>query len=268
MQRVAGQVQRVAVEPRRVELVRPELRRDAAVGGHRAVARGGDRDDDAGASLDRPGDLDAAPAQLARDELAGRVGAALADEAAPRRRAPPPTRRRSRPGRRRRRASSPTRSSSGDERPVEAHDHVEEQVAERRHAHRRMVAWTTSSGASSAARPLRSFALGGLVGAAGTIATARRLRGRSRRPRDAPAGLAAFEDAPCFLEVVEREAQSYREGGGEIDDRPVEARVAVLHEVRGGDHPQRRHVPGLRVEAEAEPRREGRVVERDLVRRR
>jgi hypothetical protein len=58
---------------------------------------------------------------------------------------------------------------------------------------------------------LRSFALGGLVGAAGGIATARRLT-RSRRPRNAPAGLAAFEDAPCFLEVVEREAQTYREG--------------------------------------------------------
>ena len=60
---------------------------------------------------------------------------------------------------------------------------------------------------------LRSFALGGLVGVAGTVAAARRLGRPSRRPRDAPAGLAAFEDAPCFLELVEREAQSYREGG-------------------------------------------------------
>ena len=59
----------------------------------------------------------------------------------------------------------------------------------------------------------RSFALGSVVGVAGTIATARRLRRPSRRPRDAQAGLAAFEDAPCFLEVVEREAQSYRAGG-------------------------------------------------------
>ena len=32
------------------------------------------------------------------------------------------------------------------------------------------------------------------------------------RPRDAQAGLGAFEDAPCFLEIVERAAQSYREG--------------------------------------------------------
>jgi hypothetical protein len=60
---------------------------------------------------------------------------------------------------------------------------------------------------------LRSFALGSLVGAAGAIATGRRLGVRSRRPRDAPGGLAAFEDAPCFLEIVEREAQRYREGG-------------------------------------------------------
>ena len=66
---------------------------------------------------------------------------------------------------------------------------------------------------SSRRRRLRSFVLGGLVGAAGAIATARRLR-RPPRRREAQAGLAAFEDAPCFLEVVEREAQSYR--GGEI----------------------------------------------------
>jgi hypothetical protein len=46
---------------------------------------------------------------------------------------------------------------------------------------------------------LRSFALGGVVGAAGTIATVRRLR-RSRGVR-AATGLAAFEDAPCFLET-------------------------------------------------------------------
>jgi hypothetical protein len=61
---------------------------------------------------------------------------------------------------------------------------------------------------------LRSFAIGGLVGAAGVLATARRspLR-RSRRPGNAQGGLAAFEDAPCFLELVGEEAQRYREGG-------------------------------------------------------
>ena len=40
--------------------------------------------------------------------------------------------------------------------------------------------------------PLRSFALGGLLGAAGTIATVRRLR------RPVEEGLGAFESAPCF----------------------------------------------------------------------
>ena len=65
--------------------------------------------------------------------------------------------------------------------------------------------------------PLRSFALGGLVGAAGAIAAVRRMRPPSQRPRNAPTGLAAFEDAPCFLEVVEQEATSYRESGSESD---------------------------------------------------
>jgi hypothetical protein len=60
---------------------------------------------------------------------------------------------------------------------------------------------------------LRTFALGGIVGAAGTIATARRLRRSSRRPRDAPAGLAAFEDAPCFHELVDHQGAGYRDGG-------------------------------------------------------
>lgn len=45
--------------------------------------------------------------------------------------------------------------------------------------------------------PLRSFALGGLVGAAGAVAAVRRLR----RPSGVQAGgLAAFEGAPCFNE--------------------------------------------------------------------
>ncbi len=51
---------------------------------------------------------------------------------------------------------------------------------------------------------LRSFLLGGLVGASAAIATARRMRPRPRR-RETPAGLAAFEDAPCYRETVERE---------------------------------------------------------------
>jgi hypothetical protein len=66
---------------------------------------------------------------------------------------------------------------------------------------------------------LRSFAIGGVVGAAGAMATARRAS-RRRRPREAPAGLAAFEDAPCFLELVGEEPQRYREGGGEMVTGP------------------------------------------------
>ena len=53
---------------------------------------------------------------------------------------------------------------------------------------------------------LRSFLIGGVVGASAAIAAARRLRPNGkRRPRESPAGLAAFEDAPCYRELIERE---------------------------------------------------------------
>jgi hypothetical protein len=67
--------------------------------------------------------------------------------------------------------------------------------------------------------PLRSFALGGLVGAAGTIATVRRLRRTPLRPRAATA-LAAFEDAPCFREIVEREGHRYGDAVAEAGPEP------------------------------------------------
>jgi hypothetical protein len=57
---------------------------------------------------------------------------------------------------------------------------------------------------------LRSFALGGVVGASAVLAAARRNRQRHRRP--GPVGLAAFEDAPCFRELVEEERA--QRGGG------------------------------------------------------
>jgi hypothetical protein len=63
---------------------------------------------------------------------------------------------------------------------------------------------------------LRSFAIGSLVGAAGAIATARRASRPTSRARNAPAGLAAFEDSPCFRELVGEEPPRYREGGGDI----------------------------------------------------
>jgi hypothetical protein len=59
---------------------------------------------------------------------------------------------------------------------------------------------------------LRSFAIGSLVGAAGAIATVRRSSRRPRRRGYEP-GLAAFEEAPCYLELAGEEAPRYREGG-------------------------------------------------------
>jgi hypothetical protein len=53
------------------------------------------------------------------------------------------------------------------------------------------------------------FLLGGLVGASAAVATARRGR-RLRRQREdrlqRPAGLAAFEGAPCFEELLENQS--------------------------------------------------------------
>jgi hypothetical protein len=52
---------------------------------------------------------------------------------------------------------------------------------------------------------LRSFVLGGVVGASAAIAAGRRARPQRPRQRPTPAGLAAFEEAPCYRELVERE---------------------------------------------------------------
>jgi len=52
---------------------------------------------------------------------------------------------------------------------------------------------------------LRSFVLGGIVGASAAIATARRFRPRRPAERATPAGLAAFDDAPCYRELIDRE---------------------------------------------------------------
>jgi len=60
------------------------------------------------------------------------------------------------------------------------------------------------------ARRLRSFLIGGVVGASAAVATARRRRDLERRRRERrlhPAGLAAFEDAPCFQEMLEQERE-------------------------------------------------------------
>jgi hypothetical protein len=55
----------------------------------------------------------------------------------------------------------------------------------------------------------RDFLLGGLVGASAAVATARRRRALRRRRElrlEQPAGLAAFEGAPCFEELLEERA--------------------------------------------------------------
>jgi len=64
-------------------------------------------------------------------------------------------------------------------------------------------------GEDRAAR-LRSFLIGGVVGASAAVATARRRRDLARRRRERklhPAGLAAFEEAPCFQELLEQERE-------------------------------------------------------------
>lgn len=57
---------------------------------------------------------------------------------------------------------------------------------------------------------LRSFLLGGVLGASAAIATARRRRRRARRQAE-PRGLRAFEGAPCYREAVERIERAPRE---------------------------------------------------------
>jgi hypothetical protein len=54
---------------------------------------------------------------------------------------------------------------------------------------------------------LRSFLFGGVVGASAALAAVRR-RKHKQKERRTPAGLAAFEDAPCYRELVERERSS------------------------------------------------------------
>ena len=50
---------------------------------------------------------------------------------------------------------------------------------------------------------VRSFVLGGLVGASAVAAALR--RARRRRARPVQTGLGAFESAPCYRELLERE---------------------------------------------------------------
>ena len=209
-ERVAGQVEVVAaVEPARVELVGAQVGRDAAVGGHRALAVGATSETTTPVRPvdDGPGDLDAVRAELARAAIRpASSSAALADEArlAAELRAqaatfaawPPGAERASRASRRR-------PSASGC---VEPDDHVEQEVAEAQMS----IGLRSSHGRAERRRSrTRSFLVGGVVGASAAIAAARRLRPK-RAPRETPAGLAAFEEAPCYRELVERERATRR----------------------------------------------------------
>ena len=59
------------------------------------------------------------------------------------------------------------------------------------------------------AERLRSFLLGGVVGASAVLAAARRAR-RRPRSRATPPGLAAFETAPCYRELADVEDNEER----------------------------------------------------------
>jgi hypothetical protein len=91
------------------------------------------------------------------------------------------------------------------ERAAEPDDHVEEEVTEGAddHAYNRLM--DTDEGRSR----LRTFLLGGLFGASAVLAAVRR---RSGPQLVRPSGLAAFEDAPCYREAVERDARKARTG--------------------------------------------------------
>jgi hypothetical protein len=54
---------------------------------------------------------------------------------------------------------------------------------------------------------LRSFVVGGVVGASAMLAAVRRSK-RKQQVRPTPAGLAAFEDAPCYRELLDKERAS------------------------------------------------------------
>jgi hypothetical protein len=54
---------------------------------------------------------------------------------------------------------------------------------------------------------LSSFVVGGVLGASAALAAARRKRRRAPPPRRTPQGLQAFEGAPCYREIIEKERE-------------------------------------------------------------
>jgi hypothetical protein len=54
---------------------------------------------------------------------------------------------------------------------------------------------------------LSSFVVGGVLGASAALAAARRKRRRAPPARRTPQGLQAFEGAPCYREIIEKERE-------------------------------------------------------------
>ena len=77
----------------------------------------------------------------------------------------------------------------------------------------RIVAWTAPAAAAGFARS-RSADSSARLARSRPFGVRRAARGGRA---NAPAGLAAFEDAPCFLELVGEKAQRYRDGGGDTE---------------------------------------------------
>jgi len=54
---------------------------------------------------------------------------------------------------------------------------------------------------------LGTFVVGGLLGASAALAAAKRTRRRSSSARRTAQGLQAFEGAPCYREIIEKERE-------------------------------------------------------------
>jgi hypothetical protein len=161
-----------------------------------------ERDDHAAArSLERTGDLDTPRLECSRGEPAGLIGRSLADES---------------------RLGAQCSDPGGDIRAWPPAAICVRAVTSAPCTSSRSSLTTTSSRRSPKQQTsiaydpgmdeergrrgrLRSFVIGGLLGASAVIATGRR-PGRRRGSRETPAGLAAFESAPCYRELVEHES--------------------------------------------------------------
>jgi hypothetical protein len=97
------------------------------------------------------------------------------------------------------------RVTSACERGAQEDGHVERRVAESADDHGAKPKISRMDGEEKR-RSVRSFLLGGIVGASAVAATLNRRR-RIQHRRGHPRGLAAFESAPCYLEILESERE-------------------------------------------------------------